>query len=100
MQEATNGALANNSDFPTLGEATKQQPKSKAKKGMKLGLGEFMNMTSGSRPEFADKSLQDKQILLSLPTASRGGPREDGDGRQLGGGFRDYSGDREGRGEF
>ncbi|GIL55113.1 hypothetical protein Vafri_10726 [Volvox africanus] len=102
-EEATNGTLANNSDFPTLGEAAaaKPQPKGKGKKGVKLGLGEFMSMPTGGRSDFADKSLQDKAIVLSLPTAPRGGPREDGDGRPpggLGGGFRDYGADREGRG--
>ncbi|EFJ41517.1 hypothetical protein VOLCADRAFT_121634 [Volvox carteri f. nagariensis] len=102
-EEATHGALANNSDFPTLGEAAaaKPQGKSKAKKGVKLGFGEFLSMPTGGRGDFADKGLADKQILMSLPTAPRGGPREDGDGRPpggLGGGFRDYGGDREGRG--
>ncbi|GFR52488.1 hypothetical protein Agub_g15058, partial [Astrephomene gubernaculifera] len=100
-EEARNGALANKSDFPSLGDAVKMQPKSKGKsKGVKLQLGEFLATQSGSKGEFTDKSLQDKQILASLPTAPRGGPREEGEGRQggLGGGFRDYGGDREGRG--
>ncbi|KXZ54883.1 hypothetical protein GPECTOR_4g955 [Gonium pectorale] len=104
-EEATHGALANNSDFPSLNESAKmpQQPKAKAKKGAKLNLGEFLAMPTGSRGDFGDKSLQDKAILLSLPTAPRGGPREEGDGRPaggLGGGFRDYGGDRGGGSRF
>ena len=101
LQEATHGALANNSDFPSLGEAVKQAPKPKPKKGTKMALGDFLG-ASAKAPAFEDKGLQDKQILMSLPTAPRGGPREEGEGRPtggLGGGFRDYGGDREGRGE-
>lgn len=102
-QEATNGTLANKSDFPTLGEANKEAArpggKGKSKKGTKLGLQEFLGKPGGGSSTYTDK-MSDKEILLNLPTAPRGGPREEGPPGGLGGGFRDYGGDREGRGKF
>lgn len=101
--QATNGALANNSDFPSLGEAAKQPAPSKKaakSKGKKMSLTDFIAQPAGAAAGFQDKSLQDKAILMSLPTAPRG--QRDGEepraGPGIGGGFRDYGG-REG-GEF
>ncbi len=94
--QATNGALANNSDFPSLGEAAKQPAPSKKaakSKGKKMSLTDFIAQP-GAAAGFQDKSLQDKAILMSLPTAPRG--LRDGEdpraGPGMGGGFRDYGG--------
>ncbi|GAX74199.1 hypothetical protein CEUSTIGMA_g1648.t1 [Chlamydomonas eustigma] len=79
---------AENSDFPTLGEAVKQVPKSK-KKGKPISIHEFLaapakTFGSSARPT-------DQDILMSLPTAPRGERAED-EGAGLGGAFKGYGG--------
>jgi hypothetical protein len=124
--------LGKSDDFPSLGEAAKapQQKASaggKKKKGTTLSLQEFVTAGPAAGPGRSAGPVgraSDKEILLSLPTASRGkhsslwlrnfaavlkstvttqalssfAGREAGDaeggGLKLGGGFREYGGDR------
>lgn len=96
-------------DFPSLAEAAKAPPpgkKAAKPKATKMSFSEFVSMPGGGSATFQDKNLQQKAILASLPTSSRGLPREEGgDSRFPGGmggpGFRDYGarGGAEGGGE-
>eukprot|EP00798_Chlamydomonas_sp_ICE-L_P032786 gene32786-33851_t len=96
-------------DFPSLGEAAKAPKAAKKKKGTTVQLGQFMSMPSGKtsgpaafRPTSNSASLNDKDILANLPSGPR--PRdpnepEDAPARGgMGGGFKEYGGDRGGRG--
>eukprot|EP00882_Tetradesmus_deserticola_P004896 GHRQ01005159.1.p1 GENE.GHRQ01005159.1~~GHRQ01005159.1.p1 ORF type:complete len:166 (+),score=33.57 GHRQ01005159.1:133-630(+) len=94
QEEAKNGPLRDEEAFPTLGEAIKQEPKAaKAggkKKPVKMGLTDFLGAQTARR------TASDKEILISLPKGSSGLPREDRDSKGLGGGFKDYGGNRDG----
>mmetsp|Transcript_6077 Transcript_6077/g.15072 ORF Transcript_6077/g.15072 Transcript_6077/m.15072 type:complete len:557 (-) Transcript_6077:911-2581(-) len=81
---------ANDDDFPSLGAAAKAAPKPAKKKVQKMSLAEFTGAAKGAPPVSAD-------ILAMLPKSSRG--KVDGEepaARGLGGGFKDYGGDRGG----
>lgn len=77
--------------FPSLAAAVKEGPKKKAK-GKALPLGAFL---AGGAAANSRANLDDKSILLALPKASSGAPREEGGGG-LGGAFKEYGGDRGG----
>lgn len=78
--------------FPSLSAAAKEQPsKKKAGKAKPVSLGAFLGGSQANRAPQDDKS-----ILLNLPKASSGQPREERDSAALGGAFRDYGGDRGG----
>ncbi len=81
--------------FPSLGEAVKE-PKAKGKKakGQKLSLSDF-----NAFPVGRSRQLSDKEILMQLPKGSSGLPKEERDSKALGGGFKDYGGNRGERGE-
>ncbi len=87
-----------NDDFPSLAQAAKVPPKApaKKKKGQKMGLGELIQQvqtapSSGRR----DGPMSEREILMSLPTSSRGKVDGEGDSRPgLGGGFKEYGGER------
>jgi hypothetical protein len=95
-EKAKGAPLTNQSEFPSL-EAARAPVQKKAKaKVTKLSLGDFhTKVAPGSKP-FLDRSLDDKAILMQLPTSSLGGPRAEG-GPGMGGGFKEYGGDRGGR---
>jgi hypothetical protein len=81
--------------FPSLGEVAKKDVKgSKKGKGTKLSLSDFAAFPVGR-----SRQLSDKEILLQLPKGSSGLPKEDRDGKGLGGGFKDYGGNRQQGGE-
>jgi hypothetical protein len=96
---------ADNAAFPSLGEAAKQAPKQK-KKGQKMDMRTFMQQAGGppapSSGRFVPTSgrapVNEKEILLSLPTGSKGRVEgeEDAGPPGMGGAFRDYGGDRAG----
>jgi hypothetical protein len=92
------GPLVSEEAFPSLGEAIKEPAGKgkKAKKGTKLSLNEFSAFSAGR----ARQQPSDKEILLSLPKGSSGLPKEDRDSKGLGGGFKDYGGNRGERGEL
>jgi hypothetical protein len=80
--------------FPSLGEAVKQQ-QPKKKKGQKLHLGEFL--AAPARTTVGYRGPSDQEILASLPTAPRADRGDDGGadtGTGLGGGFKEYGGNR------
>ena len=86
----------NDDDFPSLAAAAKAAPQGKKPKpkATKMGLGDFLGTGGSTSATFNDPALKDKAILASLPTASRGGPKDD-DSRfpgGMGGGFRDHGG--------
>jgi hypothetical protein len=92
QEEAKNGPLLDEA-FPTLGEAVKEPKAPKAagkKKPVKMALGDFMSSSSARR------TASDKEILMALPKGSSGLPREERDSKALGGGFKDYGGNRDG----
>jgi len=78
--------------FPSLSAAAKEAPKKKGK-GKTLPLGAFL---AGAERGGARAAADEKAILLNLPKASSGAPREEREGGGLGGAFRDYGGDRGG----
>ena len=85
-------------DFPSLAEAKNApNPKPKApKKGQKMSMAEFLGGTKAAAP-VAARGFNEKAILLSLPTASRGRDGTEGqeqDAGRLGGAFKDYGGER------
>eukprot|EP00983_Pelagomonas_calceolata_P009617 311159-Pelagomonas_calceolata.AAC.1 len=93
--------------FPSLGEAVKQAPQGGKKKsrGQKMDMRTFMQQAPGPAPvagRFVAPGrapMSEKEILLSLPTGSRGrveGEEEAGPPGGMGGAFRDYGGDRGG----
>jgi hypothetical protein len=94
QEEAKNGPLRDEEAFPTLGEAVKQEPKAAKgggkKKPVKMGLTDFLGAQTARR------TASDKEILMALPKGSSGLPREDRDSKGLGGGFKDYGGNRDG----
>eukprot|EP00879_Flechtneria_rotunda_P001240 GHRR01001387.1.p1 GENE.GHRR01001387.1~~GHRR01001387.1.p1 ORF type:complete len:544 (+),score=208.12 GHRR01001387.1:96-1727(+) len=95
QEEASRGPVDEEA-FPSLGEAIKasgQKTAGKKGKPVKMGLGEFFSAPVGRRPPQSDK-----EILLQLPKGSSGLPREERDPNALGGGFKDYGGNREGGG--
>ncbi len=107
-EEEQNGPL--DQAFPTLGEAVKvvQKVGKKKTKGTTLSLNEFMTapvqrpgvFAAGSAARGAVRATEEKSIMLSLPTGSRGkveGEEQPSGG--LGGAFSQYGGDR-GRGEW
>lgn len=67
--------------------------KGKKGKGTKLSLGDF-----NAFPVGRSRQLSDKEILMQLPKGSSGLPKEEG-AKGLGGGFKDYGGNRGERGE-
>jgi hypothetical protein len=83
-------------DFPSLGAAVKQGKdagaKTKKPKGQKMDLGVFLG---GAARHAAPSRNNDNELLMALPKASSGLPREEGGGR-LGGAFKDYGGQRDG----
>ncbi|KAF5833755.1 hypothetical protein DUNSADRAFT_9822 [Dunaliella salina] len=94
-----------NAAFPSLGEAAKQAPQGGKgkKKGMKMDMRTFMQQAPGPAPAAGRfvapgrAPMSEKEILLSLPTGSRGrveGEEEAGPPGGMGGAFRDYGGDR------
>jgi hypothetical protein len=95
QEEAKNGPLRDEEAFPTLGEAVKQEPKGAKtggkKKPVKMGLTDFLGAQTARRT-----AINEKEILMALPKGSSGLPREDRDSKGLGGGFKDYGGNREG----
>eukprot|EP00967_Tisochrysis_lutea_P053209 scaffold66064_cov17-Tisochrysis_lutea.AAC.1 len=87
--------------FPSLGEAVKQAPQGGKKKsrGQKMDMRTFMQQAPGPAPvagRFVAPGrapMSEKEILLSLPTGSRGrveGEEEAGPPGGMGGAFRDY----------
>lgn len=99
-EEEQAGTLPN-PDFPTLGEAAKAPPPAKKKaKGQKLGLGQFLAAGGGPAPPPVTSRVTDADILRLLPTAPRADrdPDEANAMGALGGGFREYGGDRGNRG--
>ena len=90
-EEERNGPLAGDAeDFPTLGQAVNQPKKPKEKKKpQKMALGSFISSVGRAAPS-------DLEILAQLPKGSSGLPREERDPNALGGGFREYGGDRQG----
>lgn len=94
QEEAKNGPLRDEEAFPTLGEAVSKEPKaSKAggkKKPVKMGLTDFLGAQTARR------TASDKEILMALPKGSSGLPKEERDSNALGGGFKDYGGNRGG----
>lgn len=99
-EEEQAGTLPN-LDFPTLGEAAKAPPPAKKKvKGQKLGLGQFLAAGGGPAPPPVTSRITDADILRQLPTAPRADrdPDEANTMGGLGGGFREYGGDRGNRG--
>ncbi len=93
-------------DFPSLAEAAKMpaQPKAAAKKkgkGKTLSLAELMSMPSGpgaARGPVVPRGgpTNEREILMMLPTTSRGKVEGEEDTGRLGGAFKDYGGDRGG----
>lgn len=82
--------------FPSLGEVSKQPSgKGKKAKGTKMTLGDFGAFQAGGRRQ----QLSDKEILMQLPKGSSGLPKEERNSKALGGGFKDYGGNRQ-QGEF
>jgi hypothetical protein len=94
QEEAKNGPLRDEA-FPTLGEAVKQDPKAVKtggkKKPVKMGLTDFLGAQTARR-----SAPSDKELLMALPKGSSGLPREDRESKGLGGGFKDYGGNRDG----
>jgi len=91
-------------DFPSLSMAA-AKPVSKKKKAVKLDMRTFLAgggaapTSSASQPFKASRGggpTNDKEILMSLPTGSRGKVEgEEADGPSgMGGAFKDYGGDR------
>jgi hypothetical protein len=77
--------------FPSLGEAIKQpQPKGKKQKGQKMLLSDFAAFPVGRRAQ-----MSDKELLMNLPKSSSGLPKEERPSGALGGGFKDYGGNRQ-----
>ena len=104
-EEAQTGAPlvapVNEAAFPSLDQAMKAAPPGKAKKGkgVKMSLQDF---TSGSAVPFRSQGppkMTDEQIRLLLPTGSRGKVEGEDDPNALGGGFKDYGGNRGERGD-
>lgn len=92
-EEAKHGPLVSEEAFPSLGESSKQPggKSSKKGKGTKLSLSQFGAFQVGR-----SRQLSDKEILLQLPKGSSGLPKEERDSKGLGGGFKDYGGNRQG----
>jgi hypothetical protein len=94
LEEQSNGPLADD-DYPVLGaQPTKvKEPKGKAKKVKQtVNLRDFLGAGGPVAPRGGPSG---KDILLHLPTASRG--KEEGDDAQgagMGGGFRTFGGER------
>lgn len=86
-------AAAAHTDFPSLGEAVKVPAKAKKSKGTKLQLGDFLG--SGPAKAVFQRRNDDRDILAQLPTAPLGADRPESDMEGLlGGGFKDYGGNR------
>lgn len=84
-------------DFPSLGAAVKQGKdagaKTKKPKGQKMDLGAFLG---GGGRAAAPSRTNDNELLMALPKASSGLPREERGSGALGGAFKDYGGQRDG----
>lgn len=91
-----------NSAFPSLSDAAKQPPQGKKKKGQKMDMRSFMAQGPPAAPAgrfvaAGRQPVNEKEILLSLPTGSRGKVEGEEEGPPgMGGAFRDYGGDRGG----
>lgn len=82
----------NETAFPSLGEAIKQPAKSTKKgKGTKLNLADF-----NAFPVGRSRQPSDKELLMQLPKSSSGLPKEERGASGLGGGFKEYGGNRQG----
>ena len=85
--------FAQNAAFPTLGDAVKKKESKRDKKpkAQKMNLADFQTSykppTASRRP-----TMNDDQILSSLPTAPRTRGDDDGAPSGLGGAFKDYGG--------
>ncbi|KAJ8572180.1 hypothetical protein K7X08_008691 [Anisodus acutangulus] len=94
---ASNGAAAGSAaDFPSLAAATK----TKKKKPQTLTLSEFTTYSAAKQYQSAaaaTKTLTPEEALM-LPTGPRERTAEELDQSRLGGGFRSYGYDRQGRG--
>lgn len=91
-EEVKKAAAVDEEAFPTLGAASSNEPKkgkAAKKKGTKMDLNAFLNA-----PASRKTAVSDAEILMQLPKGSSGLSRDDPSA--LGGGFRDYGGDRQG----
>lgn len=82
-------------EFPSLAAAASAKPKKK-NKGQTVSLAEFSNYGAGpKRVPSAEPQRLTQDELLMLPTGPRERTAEELDRNRLGGGFRNYGGDRE-----
>lgn len=99
-------AEAEDSSFPSLGAAAKVKETKKKSKGVKLSFAEFAETTGGVGSSYAPPGRSggggfgrstDNIVLPSGPRLDRGdGDDERGGAGRLGGGFKEYGGDRGG----
>ena len=85
--------FSQNAAFPSLGEAVKKKDSKKEKKAKptKMNLADFQ--TSYKPPSASRRpTVNDDQILSSLPTAPRTRGDDEGPSAGMGGAFKDYGG--------
>jgi hypothetical protein len=91
-------SIVKKDDFPDLGmAATIKESKKDKKKKQTMSLAQFVAADSGAPRAFSARN--DDALLQRLPTAPRGyveGEERPGPGARLGGGFREYGGQRGG----
>lgn len=98
-EEAQNGVPLLDEAYPTLGESVKQAkeaPPKKKKQQQKMSFSEFMGVPGGARG--GSSRTSEKEILMQLPKGSSGVKPEEREPGSLGGGFREYGGQRGGGG--